>query len=146
MARATSVRLLAPAWLRSAAVLAALYAAGHTAGMPWTPTREPAAAGVVRAMRAVQFSAAGATRSYWDFYQGFGLSVSVLLAVQAVLLWQLAALARDGGRYRGVALTQLVGFVVVGAVAGRYVFLLPVWLSLAIAACLVMALMRPPQH
>jgi hypothetical protein len=53
--------------------------------------------------------------------------------------------ARDTGRYRGMALTHLIGFVGLGAVAGRYIFALPLWLSLAIAACLLAALLRPPQ-
>jgi hypothetical protein len=130
-------------WLRIAAVIAALYAAGHTAGMPWTPTHEVLAQGVVAAMRDVHFRAAGATRTYWDFYQGFGLAISVLLAVEAVLLWQLAILARLGTHYRAMAATHLAGFVLLGVVAGRYIFALPLWLSLAIAACLFLALLRP---
>ena len=30
----------APLWLKLAALIAALYAAGHTAGMPWTPSHD----------------------------------------------------------------------------------------------------------
>jgi hypothetical protein len=133
-------------WLRIAAVIAALYAVGHTAGMPWTPTHEVLAQGVVAAMRDVHFRAAGATRSYWDFYQGFGLALSVLLGVEAVLLWQLATLAHAGTRYRAMAATHLVGFVLLGLVAGRYIFALPLWLALAIAGCLLLALLRPEIH
>lgn len=135
----------APAWLRVAAIIAALYAAGHTAGIPWTPTHEPTAQGVVVAMRGVHFSAAGATRSYWDFYQGFGLAISGLLAMEAVLLWQLAGLAREAGHYQGMAVTHLVGFVFLGLVASRYISAVPLWLALAIASCLLMALLRPAQ-
>jgi hypothetical protein len=130
-------------WLRIAAVIAALYAAGHTAGRPWTPTHDPLAQGVVVAMRDVHFSAVGLTRSYWDFYQGFGVALSVLLAMEAILLWQLADLARSGGAYRALTLTHLVGFLVLGVVASRFIFALPLWLSLAIAACLAVALSRP---
>ena len=82
-------------------------------------------------------------RSYWDFYQGFGLAVSVLLGVEAVLLWQLAALARAGSRYRAIAATQLTGFVLLGLVAARYIFALSLWLALAIAMCLLLGLVRP---
>jgi hypothetical protein len=121
-------------WLRTAAVIAALYAAAHTAGIPWTPTHETLAQGVVAAMRDVHFRAAGAVRSYWDFYQGFGL---------AILLWQLATLARAGARYRAMAVTHLTGFVLLGLVAARYIFALPLWLALAIATCLILALLRP---
>jgi hypothetical protein len=130
-------------WLRIAAALAALYAALHTAGRPWTPTHEVLAQGVVAAMREVHFNAAGAVRSYWDFYQGFGLAISVLLGVEAVLLWQLATLARIGARYRAMAITHLAGFVLLGLVAARYIFALPLWLALAIATCLVLGLLHP---
>jgi hypothetical protein len=91
----------------------------------------------------VHFSAAGITRSYWDFYQGFGLALSVLLAMEAILLWQLAGLARTGTAYRAMTVTHLVGFLVLGVVANRFIFALPLWLSLAIAACLAFALSRP---
>ena len=131
------------AWLRIAAVIAALYAAGHTAGRPWTPTHDGLAQGVVVAMREVHFNAVGITRSYWDFYQGFGLALSVLLAMEAILLWQLAGLARTGAAYRAMTVTHLVGFLVLGVVAGRFIFALPLWLSLGIAACLALALLRP---
>jgi hypothetical protein len=133
----------ASVWLRIAAVIAALYAAGHTAGMPWTPTHEVLAQGVVAAMRDVHFPAAGATRSYWDFYQGFGLALCVLLAAESVLLWQLATLARAGARYQAMAVTHLAAFGLLGVVAARYIFALPLWLTLAIAACLLLALVRP---
>lgn len=129
--------------LRIGAGLAALYAAGHAAGMPWTPAHGALAQGVVVHMRTVQFSAAGPMRSYWDFYQGFGLALSGLLGVEAVLLWQLAQVARDGGPWRAMALTHLTGFLFLAAVAGGYIFALPLWLSLAVAACLAVALLRP---
>ena len=135
--------LRAPVWLRIASVITALYAAGHTAGMPWTPSEDVMAQGAVVAMRGVHFEVAGVTRSYWDFYQGFGLSISVLLVVQAVLMWQLAGVARDTGRYRTMAAAHLVGFLVLAGVAGRYIFALPLWLAVAIAACLVVAVLRP---
>jgi hypothetical protein len=132
-------RLNPALWLRAAAVIAALFAAGHTAGRPWTPVRAPAAESVVAAMRGVQFQAAGAMRSYWDFYQGFGLIVSLFLALEAVLLWQLARAARRGQGYRAAAITHLVAFMVVGAVGALYVFALPMWFALAIVLCLVLA-------
>lgn len=93
----------------------------------------------------MHFSAAGTSRSYWDFYQGFGLAISALLGVQALLLWQLAALARDTGRYRAMTLVHLGGFLLLGGIAGRYIFALPLWLALLIGACLAIALLRPPQ-
>ena len=128
--------------LRISAVLTALYVAGHTAGMPWAPVHGPQEQAVVDAMRNVHFSAMGSVRSYWDFYQGFGVSLSGLLGVQAVLLWQLADVARDGGRYRAMLATLLAGFLFTALVIGQYLFALPLIFTLAIALCLFLALVR----
>lgn len=127
-------------WIRAASILTALYASGHTIGRPWTPSRTAEAAAVVGQMRSVTFVAAGSTRSYWEFYQGFGVAISGLVLVQAVLLWQLAGIARDGGRYRGMIAAHLLGFVFLGAVSARYLFAVPTVFSLVIAAVLGTAL------
>ena len=133
----------APLWLRLAAAVAALYALGHTLGHPWTAPHDLMAQGVTVAMQGVHFDAAGHSRSYWEFYQGFGFAISVLLALQAVLLWQLAALARTGQDYRIAALAHLLAFLGLAAIAYRYLFALPLWLALTIAACLAAALLQP---
>ncbi len=120
--------------------MAGTFAALHTLGRPWTPVSDPAAQSVVSTMRAVSFLAAGQRRSYFDFYEGFGLTLSAFLALEAVLLWQLAALARAGAHFKPLALTHLVGFLVVGTIAARFIFALPLYFSLVIAACIGLAL------
>jgi len=137
-------RLQRPTWLRIAAILAAVCAAAHTAGMPWTPFSSPNEQAVVDAMKDVRFAVFGVSRSYWDFYQGFGLAVAALLFVQVALLWQSAALARAGGANLGpLIVTQLAGFLAFGAVAAKYIFAAPLILAAAIACCLVGALIGP---
>ena len=136
----------APLWLRLAAAVAALYALGHTLGHPWTAPHDLMAQGVTVAMQGVHFDAAGHSRSYWEFYQGFGFAISVLLALQAALLWQLATLARNGQDYRIAALAHLIAFLGLAAIAYRYLFALPLWLALTIAACLAAALLQPPRE
>jgi hypothetical protein len=131
-------------WLRIAAVLTAAYAIAHTAGMPWTPLTGPDEQAVVDAMKDVHFAAFGVSRSYWDFYQGFGVAISVLLVVQAMLLWQSAALARAGGaNIRPMIVTQLAGFMVNAAVAAKYIFAAPLILAALIACCLAGAPIGP---
>jgi len=96
-------------------------------------------------MKDVHFAAFGVSRSYWNFYQGFGLAISALLFVQVALLWQSAALARAGGANLGpMIVTQLIGFVAFGAVAAKFIFAPPLILAAAIAACLVGALLGSP--
>ena len=49
-------------------------------------------------MQAFRFPVMGFDRSHWDFYRGFALTDSVLMAVMAVIAWQLAAVARRSPR------------------------------------------------
>jgi len=65
--------------LRIAAVLTLLYCAGHTLGMPWTPVIRPQDIAVPVAMKAHQFDVTEASRTYWDFYVGFGLAINRIL-------------------------------------------------------------------
>jgi hypothetical protein len=140
----TRLTLRAPLWLRAAAVITAVFAILHTLGRPWTPAKDVLAQAVVASMRTVHFPAAGQQRSYWDFYQGFGFVTSVFLAVEALLLWQLAALAAAGARYRGMALTHLGAFIALGIIAQLFIFWLPLLLSVIVSVCLLLALTRTP--
>ena len=84
--------------LRTAAVVALLLGVGHSLGAPWTPVLGPAERVVIDAMKSDQFAVMGDTRSYWNFYVGFGWSISVYLVAQAIVLWQLAAQAKRDPR------------------------------------------------
>ena len=79
--------------LRIASILTLLLAAGHTSGglTFWSPAGETE---VLRAMRSFHFDAAGVSRTYLDFYLGFGFLLGVYLLVQALALWQLASMAK----------------------------------------------------
>jgi hypothetical protein len=72
---------------------------------------------VLRAMRSIHFDAAGVSRSYLDFYLGFGFINSIYLLTQAVVFWQLASVAS-------------------AFLSWTFIFLVPVALFAAIAVCL----------
>jgi hypothetical protein len=128
--------------LRIAAVFALLFFAGHMSGMPWTPALEPAQQAVIDAMKSQTFDTMGQTRSYWSFYQGFGLTLDVFLLLQAVLLWQLAGLAAvDWRRARPMAASFLAASVLGAGVAWQYIFIIPVVCNLLVALCLLLALL-----
>ncbi len=74
---------------RIASVLLVLFAVGHTLGFPETPP-EWGVGAIVNSMQTVHFDAQGFDRTYYDFYVGFGLFVSVFLLFAAVLAWHLA--------------------------------------------------------
>ena len=132
--------LLTPALLRTASGLTLLFAAGHAMGAmdSWSPVGETE---VLRSMRAFQF------RTYWHFYIGFGLYITVLLLLQAVLLWQLASLARvDPSRVRPLLGTLSVAGIVGTVVIWTFIFAVPALFSLACTVCLTLAFIATRTH
>jgi len=81
--------------LRIASVLTAIHFAGHTfGGMLSAPSHGQLEIATIQAMKLQQFDFMGSMRSYWDFYFGFGLMLSVTLLVQTAQLWLLATAVR----------------------------------------------------
>src|SRR5436305_13110070 len=120
--------------LRIAAVITLLFFAGHTSGIPWTPAVGPAELPVIEAMKGPSFDVVGSMRTYWDLYQGFGLTISCLLLLEAVVLWQLSTLARtDAFRLRPIIAAFFIGFVINTLLALKYFFVIPLVMSIAIA-------------
>jgi len=125
--------------LRIASILALLFAAGHTSGglSSWSPAGET---DVLRAMRSFHFDAAGVSRTYLDFYLGFGFVNGVFLLMQAVVFWQLASIAKtDAFRVRPLIGSFLLANAVSAFLAWRFIFVVPVVSFAAIAACLGLA-------
>ena len=126
--------------LRIAAVLMFLYFAGHTAGVPWTPVEAPADIAVVDAMKSNHFPVIGVSRSYWDFYFGFGLIISAMQLLQAVVLWQLGTLAKtDAARLRPIIAAFCVSLIINAILGWMYFFAIPIVMALLIAICLLLA-------
>jgi Na+-translocating ferredoxin:NAD+ oxidoreductase RnfE subunit len=93
------------------------------------------------AMKANQFPLMGATRSYWSFYMGMGLAVTIFLTVTAVALWQLSSLAKtEPTRLRPIYWAFLMAFIAMAINSYAYFFPAPVVVELIIAACLGMAI------
>ena len=126
--------------LRIAAILSFLFCLGHSAGFPWTPATGVAADTVVRGMMSFRFDVFGTSRTYWDFYQGFGLTVSVLQLLGAVVLWLLARLAVDAvAQVRPFVLAFFVANLAQLVLVIRYFFLPPIVFCVAITVCLGLA-------
>jgi hypothetical protein len=126
-------------WLRISSVVSLLFAAGHTSGglKNWSPMGENT---VLQAMRTVRFDAMGANRSYLDFYMGFGWSLSVAGVMQAILLWQLATLARtDTLRVRPMIAVIGLAAAASGVIAWRFIFPLPALFSFVLVVSLAVA-------
>jgi len=119
---------------RIAAVLILLFAAGHTSGYPWS---DPTWGVDLTAMKSTHFNVFGASRTYWDFYVGFGLIGSVFLLLAAVLAWQLGGLPPDTlSRMRATIWIFPLCFAANAVLAWKFIFIIPVVFSIAIAVCL----------
>jgi hypothetical protein len=128
-------------FLRIASVLTLIHAALHTIGSVFGGASPGGQQAAVTAMKANEFVAMGVTRTYWDFYMGLGLTVSVFLTVEAVVFWQLGLLAKsDALRLRPVLAAFLVGYLCVAMVSYRYFFAAPVITEILIALCLGLAI------
>ncbi|HWC47046.1 MAG TPA: hypothetical protein VG868_13140 [Casimicrobiaceae bacterium] len=126
-------------WLRIAAVVQLLFAIGHTLGgrKRWSPMGDNE---VLRQMTTVRFDVMGANRSYLDFFMGFGWSLSVLMLLQAVLLWQLASLARiDPASARPMIAAFALATIATGLIAWRFIFSIPALFAIAVVIALVIA-------
>jgi hypothetical protein len=122
--------------LRITSIISLLFAVLHTLGAAnsWSPVGEN---DVLRAMRSYRFDAGGVSRSYMDFYLGLGFTVGVYLLLQAVLLWQLAAIAKvDSVRIRPMIASFFVASVVCALLSWKFIFAAPAIFSAVIAALL----------
>lgn len=124
-------------WLRIASVLTLVLAVGHTTGFPWTPDQGVQSVLLVNQMKSLHFEVMGFSRSYWDFYLGFGLTIGVALVLLAVWLWQLAGIAKtEPQRARPYVAVLLAGFAALALLDWVYFFTPPLALTIAIVLCL----------
>ena len=95
---------------------------------------------VLKAMRATRFDTMGVSRSYLDFYTGFGYSLSVAELMLGVLLWQLATLARANAQgVRPMIVVIALAMLASAVIAWRLIFPMPALLLLTLFACLAVA-------
>ena len=88
MKTSPSSRSLDP--FRLAAIVLVLYTAGHTLGaVIETPHFGLASDGVVTLMKSVRFTAQSADCTWYGFYRGFGIIVSIFFVLSAVMAWTL---------------------------------------------------------
>jgi hypothetical protein len=137
-------------WLRIGAVLQAVGTVLHTIATSDPPSRRPGGEAVFGAMQSFHFQIMGVSRSHWDFYRGYELSITVAFGVLAVLIWQLGNLSRSQPRQAiPLILTILVAEILLSAIGWEYFFAGPGGMSILIAACLVAALLglrKEEQH
>ena len=124
---------------RIASGLLLLFAAGHTLGFRQVDPRwgiDPA----IQVLKTTRFDVQGVSRTYWGFYTGFGLFMTVLLLFAAVLAWLLGGLSREVlATMSGIAWALALCFVAVTVLSWQYFFIVPVIFSGVVALCLLAA-------
>ncbi len=125
--------------LRVASILTLIHAVLHTIGGVFgEPKHGSEEVAVVETMKAHQFMVMGSPRTYWDFFFGYGLILSVYLLVQGVLFWQLGEIAKTQPKLiRPILVLFILSFCASTIIAGRYFFMAPVVTEGIIALCLV---------
>ena len=124
---------------RIASVLLVLLGLGHQLGFRRVDPRWGVDS-TIGALKATQFQVQGMTRTYWDFFSGFGFFVTVLLFFAAILAFQLGGLPREALRsLRVVTWTFALAFVAITLLTWRYFFVAPLVFSGLVALCLLMA-------
>jgi hypothetical protein len=135
--------ILTPAaWLRVTSIVAVLQFAGHGfLFLTASPKHGAEEVAVVEAMKAHRFAFGGSMRSYWDFYFGYGIEAAFVCLVEAILLWQLAAISLVNPRaVRPTVALLLLANLGHLALVGRYFFITPGLFDGAIAAGLGLVL------
>ncbi len=124
---------------RVASVLLLLFDFGHTLGFRQSDPKWGVDSLLV-SMRSIHFDVQGFSRSYWDFFVGSGLFVSVFLLFAAVLTWQLGGLSAEAlALLRGPAWALALCFAAITVLSWRYFFILPIVFTFLITVCLVAA-------
>jgi hypothetical protein len=128
-------------FLRIASVLTLIHAVLHTIGGVFSQPDPGPAAVAFEAMKVNQFLLMGNMRSYWHFYRGMGLAVTIFLTFEAVVFWQLGSLAKTHAlRLRPIMVTFAIAYFAMAVNSYKYFFIAPVIVESVIAACLVWAI------
>ena len=122
---------------RIGSVLLVLFTLGHTVGFR-QKTGVADADTVATLMRSIRFTVQGSQRTYWDFYVGFGLFVTVFLLFSAVLSWQLSRLSQEIlAKIPAATWGLAICFVSVTILSWNYFCIAPGVFSTLITVCLV---------
>jgi hypothetical protein len=123
---------------RVASFLLVLYTLGHTLGaVVETPQFGFSSDEVVAQMKSVQVKVQSADCTWYGFYRGFGIMVSVYFAFSALVAWYLGS---DGGRVetvlRPIAWALFLGHLAGALITWVYFFPVPIVFSTAITILL----------
>jgi hypothetical protein len=128
-------------FLRLASALTLLHAVLHTIGGVFGKPDPGVAATTDAIMRANHFYVLGQTRSYFEFYRGMGLTVTIFLTADSLIFWLLGSLAKkDAAQLRPVLWVFALAYLAFAVNSYNYFFIVPVYFEVVIAALLLGAI------
>ena len=126
--------------LRVASILTFVHAVLHTAGGVFGRIPPGPATVATEAMKANSFVALGVTRTFWQYYRGMGLAVSIFLFAASIVTWQLGSLARNSTEIRPILATFVAGWLAMAVNSYFYFFAAPVIVEILLAVCFLWAI------
>ncbi len=127
-------------FLRIAAVLVAIQSVLHTIGGVFGKPLPGPSSVAYAAMKVNHFQVMGLDRSYWFFFIGFGLCMTVSMVMEATVFWLLAGNTETAGlKLRPILAVFTAGYAALTVLAGLFFFPIPAIWGLVVVACLLAA-------
>ncbi len=127
--------------LRVASVITFIHAVLHTVGGVFGKIPPGPAAVAAEAMKTNSFVALGVTRTFWQYYRGMGLAVSIFLFIASIVSWQLGSIAKTAAtQLRPIFATFLIAWLAMAVNSYLYFFSAPVIVEILIAVCFLWAI------
>lgn len=128
--------------LRVASVITFIHAVLHTVGGVFGKIPPGPATVAADAMKSNSFIALGVTRTFWQYYRGMGLAVSIFLFIASIVSWQLGSIAKTAAtQLRPIFATFLIAWLAMAVNSYLYFFSAPVIVEILIAVCFLWAIM-----
>jgi hypothetical protein len=126
-------------FLRIASVLTVLHSVLHTIGGVLSKPKDPEQIAVIETMKSHTFNVMGSMRTFWDFFFGYGLGVTVTLLIQGILFWMLGSLVKTSpAAVKPIVGLFAINFAVMSVIVSKYFFIAPgvteVLIALSLAA------------
>jgi hypothetical protein len=126
-------------FLRIASVLTVLHSVLHTICGVLSKPKDPEQIAVIETMKSHTFNVMGSMRTFWDFFFGYGLGVTVTLLIQGILFWMLGSLVKTSpAAVKPIVGLFAINFAVMSVIVSKYFFIAPgvteVLIALSLAA------------
>ena len=113
-------------FLRIASVLTVLHSILHTIGGVLSKPKDPEQIAVIETMKSHTFNVMGSLRTFWGFFFGYGLGVTVTLLIQGILFWMLGSLVKTSpAAVKPIVGLFAINFAVMSVIVSKYFFIAP---------------------